>query len=149
MDEETYSKTLLQLFRNRSTAAQDQLRKVISALPDGATSINVGVHPNQEPDGMFSILIHLDGPDLHSLNKEIGDYRYLFDVRYQNGVLTPEVPMFDPFDTAFEVNDVIVDTSLIWLKELFSSFAGCPDTPPVTVFGADGYGTLTPTIIMG
>lgn len=147
MDDETYSKTLLQILRKHSVTAQSQLRKALSSLPEKATAMNIGVHPNQEPDGMFSILIHIDGPDLYSLNKAISDYRYLFHVRYQDGVVTPEVPMFDPFDTEFEVNDVIVDTALIWLRELFSDFKNFAGDLPVTVFGEDGYGTRTPAKI--
>lgn len=103
--------------------------------------------PNQDPNGIFSIPIHLDGPDFYNLNKAISDYRCLFNVRYQGGILTPKVPMFDPFDTEFDVNDVIVDTSLIWLRELFSGFLDFADALPVTMFGEDGYGTQTPAKI--
>lgn len=148
MDEKTYARILLKVLREHSAEAQEKLRKAISALPDRANAMEVGVHTAQDGDGIFSIVIHLLGPDLYVLNKAIRDYGLLFDVRYQDGALIPEVPLFDPSVTEFEVNDVIVDTSLIWLKELFSDYVGFPEALPVTVFGADGYGTRTPAKIV-
>lgn len=147
MKAENYSATLLQILRQHTANALDQLRQINSNLPEKTTGISIGVHPSQDPDGMFSIVVHLDGPDLYVLNKAIQDHRYLFDVRYENGHLTPEVPLFDPFDAEFEVNDIIVDTSLIWLKEIWSKLDGVSHTLSVTVFGDEGYGTKTPTSI--
>ena len=57
--------------------------------------------------------------------------------------LVPKVPMFDPFDTDFEFNDVIVDTSLQWLEELWEVFDGELKTLPTKVFGEEGYGSKT------
>ena len=97
---------------------------------------------------MFSIVVHLEGPDSYSLNKAIDGHQYLFDVRFEDGELTPKVPLFDPFDTEFEVNDVIVDTSVIWLKEIWSKLDDLSHTLSVTIFGDEGYGTQTPAKIM-
>lgn len=147
MNAENYSKTLLQILRQHTAEALTQVQKVHSDLPQKVTGIAIGVHPNQEPDGMFSILIHLEGPDIYSLNKAIDGHRYLFDVRHEGGELTPKVPLFDPFDTEFEVNDVIVDTSVIWLKEIWSKLDDASHTLSVTIFGDEGYGTKTPAKI--
>ena len=108
------------------------------------SAIKLGVHPNQEPDGLFAILIHLEGPDLYALNKAIDAHRYLFDVKFVDGQLAPQVPMFDPFDMDFEVNDVIVDTALLWLEEVWLNFNGKIKKLPTQVFGEQGYGTKTP-----
>lgn len=147
MNAESYSKALLQILRQHAADALTQLQKINSDLPEKTTGIAIGVHPNQEPDGMFSILVHLEGPDSYSINKAIDDHRYLFNVRFEDGELTPKVPLFDPFDTEFEVNDVIVDTSVIWLMEIWSKLGDVSHTLSVTVFGDEGYGTKTPTTI--
>lgn len=96
---------------------------------------------------MFSILVHLEGPDLYGLNKAIDRHRHLFDVRFEDGILTPKVPLFDPFDAEFEVNDVIVDTSVVWLKEVWSKLDDVSHSLSITIFGAEGYGTKTPVKI--
>jgi hypothetical protein len=57
----------------------------------------------------------------------------------------PVVPLFDPFDQPFSVNDAIVDISMIWLKEVWAKSGGMSRGLPVTVEGEDGYGS-TPVI---
>lgn len=144
MDPEKYSLELLTILRRSSAQALSTLNAADTLLPEKASAVMLGVHPNQEPDGMFSVMIHLEGPDVHVLNKSIDGKRYLFDVKFVDEVFSPDVPMFDPFDTDFEVNDVIVDTALVWLEEIWSVFDGKMKNLPTTVFGEDGYGTKTP-----
>jgi hypothetical protein len=144
MDAESYAVELLKILSTHSEQAINTLTAVDNILPAKVSGIMIGVHPNQEPDGMFSILLHLDGPDLHTLNKAIDSYRYLFDVKFIDSKITPEVPVFDPFNTEFEVNDVIVDTALTWLELVWATFDGDMKRLPVEVFGDEGYGTKTP-----
>lgn len=144
MDAKSYSAELLKILENYSRQAIQTLNAVDKILPDKTSSIMLGVHPNQEPDGMFSVLIHLEGTDLYVLNKAIDAHRYLFDVKFVDGKLTPQVPIFDPIDTDIEVNDVIVDTALIWLEGIWVVFDGKMKKLPTQVFGEDGYGTKTP-----
>ncbi len=144
MNPESYSAELLKILRSRSEQAINTLRAVDEILPDKVSGIMLGVHPSQEPDGMFGVLVHLEGPDLFVLNKVIDAHRYLFDVKFVDGQLIPQVPMFDPFDTDFEVNDVIVDTVLLWLEEIWLVFDGKMKKLPTQVFGEEGYGTKTP-----
>ncbi|RYG93135.1 hypothetical protein EU803_03250 [Loktanella sp. IMCC34160] len=141
MNAASYSESLLHILRQHTADAVAQVQKIKSSMPPKAMGIAIGVHPNQEPDGMFDILVHLEGPDLHCLNKAIDGYRYLFSVSFEDGKLAPNVPLFDPFNTDFEVNDVIVDTSIVWLKEVWSMLEDVDIAVPVTAFGADGYGT--------
>lgn len=119
------------------------LISVDEILPKKVSWIMLGVHPSQDPAGMFSIVIHLEGPNLYALHKVIDAHRYLFDVKFVGTKLVPKVPMFDPFDTDFEFNDVIVDTSLQWLEELWEVFDGELKTLPTKVFGEEGYGSKT------
>jgi hypothetical protein len=144
MDAESYSAELLRILRTQSKQALDTLMAVDEILPDKVSGLFLGVHPNQDPDGGFNILVHLEGPDLYVLHKAIDAHRYLFQVKFVDGKQRPQVPMFDIFDTEFEVNDVIVDTALMWLQEIWSDFHGKMKELPTQVFGEDGYGTQTP-----
>ncbi|MEO1188689.1 MAG: DUF6389 family protein [Pseudomonadota bacterium] len=144
MDAERYAVELLTILRNHSKQALETFTAADEKLPDKATGVSVGIHPGQDGEGQFDIWIHLEGPDLYVLNKAIAPHRILFEVERGTGGFIPDVPMFDPFDTDFDVNDVIVDTSLQWLQEIWPAFDGRMKTLPVTVFGEDGYGTKTP-----
>ncbi|WP_220217323.1 DUF6389 family protein [Gilliamella sp. ESL0441] len=73
---------------------------------------------------MFSIIIHLIGPDLYVLNKVIEPYRELFDVKVIDNKLQPEVPLFDPYETPFSVNDLIIKVSIDWLKHIWDLSEG-------------------------
>lgn len=138
----SYQRELLAILRAHSEQALKTLRALDAAIPEKTRAIHIGIHPNQEQDGTFSIMIHLDGPDLYVLNKAIDAHRYLFEVRYgEDGCAEPEVPLFSPFHLPFEVNDVIVDTCFLWLEELWKCFGGTKSNLPVEVFGEDGYGS--------
>jgi hypothetical protein len=143
MNAKDYSVKLLKILRAHSNSAIRTLEQVDKTLPEEATEISLGIHPNQDPDGMFSILIHLEGPSLTVLNQKIQGHRSLFDVRYEGATLTPPVPLFDPFETDFEVNDVIVDTAMLWIDEIWDIFSGVNKEISTSVFGAEGYGTTS------
>lgn len=144
MNEGSYKTELLRILRGFSKKAIGTLKNMDEILPSNALGIQIGVHPNQEPDGFFSVLIHLDGPDLYALNRAIQDHRYLFHVRHVGVQIEPQVPIFEPYETDFEVNDVIVDTCIVWLKEIWADFGGTTANLPAIVFGEDGYGTNSP-----
>lgn len=139
---ESYQKELLAILRAHSEQALITLQALDTVLPEKTSAIQIGIHPNQEQDGTFTVMIHLDGPDLYVLNKAIEAYRTLFDVQYgEEGELEPEVPLFNSFNPPFEVNDVIVDTCFLWLEELWKSYGGTKSNIPAEVFGEDGYGS--------
>ena len=144
-----YKRTLLVVLRAHTDAALSALRSIDRSLPEKARSIRIVVHLPQDADGMFGVVVHLDGPDLFSLNKAIGDFRSLFEVRITDGKLCPGVPLFDPFDQPFSVNDAIVDVTMIWLKEVWAAFGGMSTRLPVTVEGEDGYGNSPVTSLTG
>jgi hypothetical protein len=140
-----YKQTLLEVLRTETDAAVSALRSIDRSLPERVRSIRIIVHLPQDAEGMFAIMVHLDGPDLFALNKSIDDFRSLFEVRVNDGKPCPVVPLFDPFDQPFSVNDAIVDISMIWLKEVWAKSGGMSRGLPVTVEGEDGYGS-TPVI---
>lgn len=117
--------TALQNILNMHT--QDAIAKIISIkaiLPAKARSVEVGIHPTQDEEGMFSIMIHLIGPDLYVLNKAIEPYSELFGVKFIENKLQPEVPLFDPYETSFSVNDLIVEVGIDWLKQIWNLSGG-------------------------
>ena len=145
MDKDRYRLELLRILHAHSERAQETLHQLKLALPDKAVSVQIGIHPSQDPDGIFSVVAHLDGPDIYVMTKAIDGCRVLFEVRFQDGVLVPDVPTFDPFSTAceFEINDVIVDTAAEWLEDLWARFEGLAPGVSVFVFGEDGYGSFS------
>lgn len=82
------------------------------------------MHPSQDEDGQFSIMIHLIGPDLYVLNKAIEPYCELFDTLFVKNQVQPEVPLFDPDEASFSVNDSIVEVSINWIKQLWNLSGG-------------------------
>ncbi len=144
-DVDEYKRVLLAVLRADADAALSKLQKINGCLPEKTRAIRIVVHLPQDADGMFSVMLHLEGPDLYVLNKNISDFRSLFQVRVVDGRCHPKVPLLDPFDQPFSVNDAIVDSAMIWLRELWTTFGGMSVGLPVTVEGEDGYG-CTPMI---
>lgn len=142
-----YKHVLLAVLRAHSDNALSMLRSIDRRLPEKTRRVSIMVHLPQDADGMFTVMVHLDGPDLFALNKAISDFRSLFDVRVVDGAVTPCVPLFDPFDPQFSVNDAIVDIVMVWLQEVWTTFGGMNLRVPVTIYGEDGFGS-TPTLTL-
>ncbi len=136
-----YKLILLTTLRAHTDTALSKLRSIKDALPEGTRRIRIIVHLPQDAEGLFTVMVHLDGPDLFVLNKAISQFRSLFDVQFVEGTVTPDVPLFDPFDQPFSVNDTIVDVAMGWLKEVWATFGEMKPNLPVTVEGEDSFGT--------
>ncbi|WP_413207388.1 DUF6389 family protein [Rhodospirillum sp. A1_3_36] len=147
MDPASYQRDLLEVLGRNMGHALDALRAFDLALPETAQSIEIVVHVNQEQDGLFTIMSHLNGPDSYALNKAIRACSILFDVRMVDGEPQPKVPLFDPSNIPFGVNDVIVDTAVSWVVDLWKAFGGTSAGLPAIVIGGDGYGTKGVTVL--
>lgn len=143
-DLKAYSTALAGILDAHMQKAKKTLTVALSKLPQETKEIQFGIHPNQEPDGMFSVVLHLDGPDLFTLNKAIEGHRVLFDVRFVDGKIEPDVPTFDPFDQSFSVNDAIVDTVASWVEKIWDTIEREAECPPALIFGEDGWGEGMP-----
>ncbi|WP_375279876.1 DUF6389 family protein [Pseudooctadecabacter sp.] len=143
-DEPAYRARLAAVLSNHSGEAVASLRGLFDALPDKTTGIDVMVHPAQEPDGQFTVMVHLSGPDIYVLNKAVGPWRELFATRITAAGREPRVPMFDPFVTAFSVNDVIVDVAADWVETVWRDAGGGAVAVRASVLGDEGYGPTTP-----
>ncbi len=102
------------------------------------------VFPDQDGEGTFSVVASLEGPDLFVLNKAIEGHRYLFDVPHTEDGIEPEVPLFASDEASFNVQDVIVDTAMQWVAELWETCGRGRSPLPGLVYGEEGYGTLEP-----
>lgn len=142
MTQSEYEIELLRILRAHNAAARATLTALIGALPPKAREIHFVVFPDQDGEGTFSVVASLEGPDLFVLNKAIEGHRYLFDVRHTEDGIEPEVPLFASDEASFNVQDVIVDTAMQWVAELWEARGNSP--LPGLVYGEEGYGTREP-----
>ncbi len=138
--EADYKSVLQNILRAHAPTALGNLRHIKQKLPVKTRMLMVGIHPGQSEEGFFDIMVHLDGPDLYVLNKAVAPYRRLFEVQCIDGRMQPDVPMYDPDEAPFSVNDAIVDISMEWVEALWRDFGGIG--LPAEVFGEEGYGTV-------
>ena len=142
MTQSEYEIELLRILRAHNAAARATLTALISALPPKAREIHFVVFPDQDGEGTFAVVASLEGPDLFVLNKAVEGHRYLFDVRHTEDGIEPEVPLFASDEAGFNVQDVIVDTAMQWVAELWET---CGRSPlPGLVYGEESYGTGEP-----
>jgi hypothetical protein len=128
-----YITALQNILNTHAKNALVQIDRIKNALPSNAQAVEVGIYPWQDGEGFFDVMIHLCGPDLSILNKAMEPYRILFEVKFVNGKPEPDVPMFDPYDVSFSVNDIIVDVGINWVKQLWALSGGVGI--PAYVFG--------------
>ena len=91
-----------------------QAQEALETLPAKAKRLDVGIHLDQDCEGRISLLLHVDGPDLHALNDAIGDYRLLFEGYIATGV-EPGCPFELKENVAKQTNDLCAE----WAKELW------------------------------
>ncbi|TLX16044.1 DUF6389 family protein [Rhizobium sp. MHM7A] len=139
MTADEYKAALQSILSAHAPGTLERLNAIKHSLPQKARQVKVGVHPGQSEEGFFDIAVHLEGPDLYVLNKTIASHRFLFEVKCVDGQMQPDVPMFDPDEVAFSVNDVIVDTCIEWVESLWQQLGGVG--LPAVIFGDEGYGT--------
>ena len=121
MTQSDYEAELLRILRAHDATARATLTALIAALPPKAREIHIVVFPDQDGEGTFSVVASLEGPDLFVLNKAIEGHRYLFDVRHTEDGIEPEVPLFGSDEAGFDVQNVIVDTAMQWVGELWDA----------------------------
>lgn len=135
MTETQYRSALHDILHIHTQEAVEKISGIKGILPIKTQAVEVGIHPVQDEDGMFSVMIHLRGPDLYVLNSAIAPYRELFDVKFIDGKLQPDVPIFDPEEVSFSVNDIIVEAAIGWIKQVWALSGGLGI--PAYVFGEE------------
>jgi hypothetical protein len=120
------------------------LAALIAALPEKAREIRVGIFPDQDGEGTFSVVVSLEGPDLYVLNKAVDAHRTLFDVRHTATGVTPAVPTFGLNEPDFVVQDAIVDTAADWIEVLWANVGRGKSPLPGLIYGDEDAGTSMP-----
>ena len=144
MDRQDYQAALRRVLDQHSDKAQARLAALIAALPEKAREIRVGIFPDQDGEGTFSVVVSLEGPDLYVLNKAVDAHRTLFDVRHTATGVTPAVPTFAPDRAGFVVQDAIVDTAADWIEALWASVGRGKSPLPGLIYGDEDAGTSMP-----
>ncbi len=135
MTETQYTKTLHDILNVHTQEAVEKIRRIRAILPEKTRAVEVGIHPCQDQDGTFSVMVHLKGPDVYVLNKTIAAYRELFDVKIIGGELHPEVLIVDPEEVSFSVNVLIVEAGIAWVKQIWILSGGLDI--PAYIFGEE------------
>lgn len=144
MNEIEYKIELLKILDKNSENTILKLNKILNYIPKNTKEIELIIFPDQDGEGTFSIQFSLLGKDLYILNKSIKEYANIFDVIHTPSGLNPNVPLMDPFDTEFEVNDVLVDIVVEWLEKIWKSVKINGIKLPIMIVADEGYGKSTP-----
>ena len=111
MIESEYKIELRTVLDNYSAQTIELLNETLKAIPEKVQEVEITIFPDQDGEGTFSIRTLLSGPDLYVLNKAIEKTAELFNVKHTPNGLEPSVPLMDPFDEEFDVNNVLCDTT--------------------------------------
>jgi hypothetical protein len=127
-----------------SDAARAKILHLLETLPERATQLDFVVFPSQDGDGFFTIRASVEGPDLYLINRAIESHADLLDTKYTESGVEPPIPIVDPFDVEFAVNDLLVDCVARWLHHVWQSLGNVLCRVPVFVVGDDDFGSVTP-----
>lgn len=139
---EAYRALLEPVLDKHEAAALATLRRVGEVLPEKARRIDIGIHPAQDGEGSFTVMVHLDGPDLTVLNKAIQPHRRLIEIRHVD-IRAAGLPVFgwpDEDGRDWEVNDVIAQTVAQWVEAVWRKASPLPR--PGILFAEEGWGEI-------
>lgn len=122
MDRRQYCKAVEAILDAHVHTIGKRLKAAFDRLPARATGVVVGVHVDQDGEGFLSLRVHLDGPDLHVLNKALGDTALLFDTVMTECGFDPPLPLMPARNAAFSVPDVLCDCALRWIASNWKRF---------------------------
>ena len=145
MEESKYKIELRKVLDENSSSALVNLNATLQSLPDKTKSVEIMIFPDQDGEGTFGVRISLSGPDLYVLNKTIENSADLINVIHTPDGLKPNVPLMDPFDSSFEVNDTLSDFVGDWLTSIWNQVDTENFSLPVTIVADEGYGLNLPT----
>jgi len=141
MTPEDFTANLRSVLDDHADVARNALRRLVARMPDKARALQLMVFTNQEGDGQFDVFGSIDGPDHYSINKQIADVKDIFTVRHTENGFAPAVPMVDPFDVGFNVNNTVIKCVSQWLHEIWRTTDGLAHAVPVLIVGHDGIST--------
>ena len=144
MEERQYRTELRKVLDENSTIVINKLNATLQTLPKKSKSIELMIFPDQDGEGTFDVRVSLSGPDLYVLNEKVKDSAGLINVKNTPTGLEPRIPLIDPFNSEFEVNDTLVDVVSDWLKSIWQQAETRNISLPVTILADEGYGRNLP-----
>ena len=144
MKETEYKLELRRVLDENSKMTLANLNATLRAIPKAAESIELMIFPDQDGEGTFSVNVSLTGPDLYVLNNSIKETAELISVIHTPNGLQPNVPLMDPFDSEFEVNDALCDTVGEWLETIWINSDKHLTNLEVTIVADEDYGQSLP-----
>ena len=144
MEEIEYKSELRRVLDENSKVALTNLNATLRAIPKSAKSIELMIFPDQDGEGTFSVSVSLTGTDLYVLNNSIKETAELISVIHTPNGLQPNVPLMDPFDSEFEVNDALCDVVGKWLETIWINSEKHLTNLAVTIVADEGYGQSLP-----
>jgi hypothetical protein len=144
MEENEYRIELRKVLDENSANSIKRLNSTFQALPEKSQSPELMIFPDQDGEGTFGVRVSLTGPDLYVLNKAIEECADNIDVKHTPTGLEPNVPLMDPFDSNFEVNDALSDVVGDWLVSIWSQVDVRNVNLPITIVADEGYGQNLP-----
>jgi len=144
MEENEYKIELRKVLDENSSSALINLNTIMQSLPEKTKSIELMIFPDQDGEGTFGVRVSLSGPDLFVLNKAIEDSADIISIIHTPEGLKPNVPLMDPFDSSFEVNNVLSDVVGDWLKSVWDKANNEKLNLPVTIVADEDYGMDLP-----
>ena len=144
MTESEFIAELTAVLECHSDSVRAEIPLLLTSLPARARQLNLQVFPAQDGDGFFTIRASVDGPDLYVINKVIGTHAELFTAKYTESGVKHPIPIVDPFDVDYPVNDIVVDCAAKWLQSVWQSLGDIECRIPIVIVGHDDYGTVTP-----
>ncbi|MCE7995699.1 MAG: hypothetical protein HEP71_27215 [Roseivirga sp.] len=139
MEEDDYIIELRRVLDENSAVAVNNLNLTIQSLPEKTHSIVLMISPDQDGEGTFGVRVSISGPDLYVLNKAIKSTADLINIIHTPEGVKPNVPLMDPDDSSFEVNDILSDEVGDWLKSVWDQADNDSINLPVTIESDEGY----------
>ncbi len=133
--------------KTRSPRASTALANLLQHIPDNAIGLEIAIHPDQDGEGTFAIHARLTGPDQHVLNKAVAEFADLLSVKHTPSGPEPPVPLLDPFDVDFVVQDVVAQCCTELIRRAWLALGNPEFSLPVTVVNADMFASSKPVVL--
>ncbi|MTI08903.1 DUF6389 family protein [Curvivirga aplysinae] len=131
IDKASYQSELLQAMISCNNSAIQNINNALTHWPAKATGIGFDTFIDQDEEGFVSILLTPQGPDSYVLNKQVRDFRYLFDIKFIDGQLNFPVTLFDPNEAFFDMREAVSETALKWVLSLIKQIGEVEFPKPI------------------
>lgn len=144
MNRDNYVARVQDVLSQHTERAVERLNATLLLLPEKATELDIQIFVDQGVEGLLTVKVGLNGPDLYVLNKAISAHRTLFDTVMVETGLEPDLPLMDIDEEAFSVGDVLTDCGVTWAAKVWERAEAKACRIPVFITSPDDYGTGLP-----